>query len=369
MSTRRKFIQIGSLALASKAALTACSANPIPASETQVKTKSKYKWKMITTWPKNFPGLGTGANKLAQYINELSDGAIEVKVYGAGEIVPALEVFDAVQRGTAEIGHGAAYYWQGKHEATSFFASIPFGLNAHEMNSWIYYGGAQKLWDDLYAPFGVKPFCAGNTGVQMGGWFNKELLNLESFKGLKIRMPGLGGKVISELGSVVVAMPGGEIFQALKSGTIDGAEWVGPYNDLAMGLNKAAKFYYWPGWHEPGSAIEALLHKKSYEALPKNLQLAVERACQCANLDMMSDYYLKNAQALNTLVDKEKVILKKFPDEVLKKLHEISNDIVLKISRKDALSKQIFTSFESALKVSYRWNEISEAAFTTARQL
>jgi TRAP-type mannitol/chloroaromatic compound transport system substrate-binding protein len=369
MSTRRKFIKAGSIALASQVALSACTKKPDSEVASTSKGKVKYKWKMITTWPKNFPGLGTGANKLAQYINELTDGAIEVKVFGAGEIVPALEVFDAVQRGTAEIGHGAAYYWQGKHEATSFFAAIPFGLNAHEMNSWIYYGGAQKLWDDLYAPFGVKPFCAGNTGVQMGGWFNKDLISLDTFKGLKIRMPGLGGKVISELGSVVVAMPGGEIFQALKTGTIDGAEWVGPYNDLAMGLHKAAKFYYWPGWHEPGSAIEALLNKKAYDALPKSLQLAVERACQCANLDMMADYYLKNAEALTTLTTKEKVILKKFPDEVLKKLHEISNDIVLKISRKDALSKQIFTSFEKALKVSYRWNEISEAAFTDARKL
>lgn len=369
MSTRRKFITAGSLALASQVGLNACTKAKPPGQSEQAKANTKYKWKMITTWPKNFPGLGAGANKLAQYINELTDGAIEVKVYGAGEIVPALEVFDAVQRGTAEIGHGAAYYWQGKNEASSFFAAIPFGLNAHEMNSWIYYGGAQKLWDELYAPFGIKPFCAGNTGVQMGGWFNKELVSLDSFKGLKIRMPGLGGKVITELGSAVVSLPGGEIFQALKSGTIDGAEWVGPYNDLAMGLHKAAKFYYWPGWHEPGSAIEALINKKTFEALPKSLQLAVERACQCANLDMMSDYYLKNAEALNTLVDKEKVKLKKFPDEVLKKLHEISNDTVLKISRNDALSKKIFNSFEKALKISYRWNEISEAAFTNARQL
>ncbi len=369
MSTRRKFIQTGSLAFASQVALGGCTKKESSTSAVKPKKNEKFNWKMITTWPKNFPGLGIGAAKLAQYINELSDGAIEIKVFGAGEIVPALEVFDAVQRGTAEIGHGAAYYWQGKHEATSFFASIPFGLNAHEMNSWIHYGGGQPLWDQLYEPFGIKPFCVGNTGVQMGGWFNKSLDSFEDFKGLKVRMPGLGGRVISELGSVVVSIPGGEIFQALKSGTIDGAEWVGPYNDLAMGLHKAAKFYYWPGWHEPGSAIEALINKNAFETLPKHLKLVVEYACKCANLDMMSEYYLKNAEALKTLVVKEKVILKKFPDEILKKLHEISNDTILKISRKDEISRKIFDSFERALKVSYQWNEVSEAAFSAARKL
>ncbi len=368
-NSRRNFIKFGSVAVASQLAITACSGAKDLKTPTITKKAGALKWKMITTWPKNFPGLGTGAVKLAQYINELSDGAIEVKVYGAGEIVPALEVFDAVQRGTAEIGHGAAYYWQGKHEATSFFASIPFGLNAQEMNSWIYYGGGQQLWDELYAPFGVKAFCAGNTGVQMGGWFNKEIITLTDFKGMKIRMPGLGGKAVSELGATVVTLSGGEIFQALKNGTIDGSEWVGPYNDLAAGLHKAAKFYYWPGWHEPGTSIEALINKKAFDGLPANLKLAVERACQCANMDMLADYYLKNSEALTVLLEKEKVNLKKFPDEVLKKLHEISNELILQISRKDAISKKIFSSFEKALKSSYKWNEISESAYITARQL
>jgi TRAP-type mannitol/chloroaromatic compound transport system substrate-binding protein len=368
MNTRRKFIQAGSIALASQLAVTACTKTENKP-EASINNKNKIKWKMITSWPKNFPGLGTSANKLAQYINELTNGAIEVTVYGAGEIVPAPEVFDAVQRGTAEMGHGTAYYWQSKHEASSFFSTVPFGLNSQEMNSWIYYGGGQALWDELYSSFGIKAFCAGNTGVQMGGWFNKEITTLESFKGLKVRMPGLGGQVISELGSTLISLDEGEILSALKSGTVDAAEWIGPFNDLAMGLQKGAKFYYWPGWHEPGSAVEALINKKAFNDLPKSLQIAVERACQCANTDMMADYYLKNAEALNTLVTKEKVILKKFPDEVLKKLHEISNDIVLKISRKDDISKRICSSFEKALKVSYRWNEISDAAFTSARQL
>ena len=206
---------------------------------------------MTTTWPKDFPGLGTGANRLADYIGALSDGELTVSVHGGGEIVPALEAFDAVSKGVAEMGHGAAYYWKGKTSAAQFFAAVPFGLTAQEMNAWIYTGGGQKLWDDLYAEFNLKPFLAGNTGVQMGGWFNREINSLEDMNGLKMRMPGLGGEVLTAIGAVPKLLPGGEIFTALESGAIDATEWVGPYNDLAFGFYKAAQYYYYPGWHEP----------------------------------------------------------------------------------------------------------------------
>ncbi|WP_462322691.1 TRAP transporter substrate-binding protein, partial [Halochromatium sp.] len=202
--------------------------------------KAEHKWKMVTTWPKNFPGMGTGANKLAELIGQMSGGRIEVKVYGAGELVPAFEIFDAVSRGTAEMGHGAAYYWKGKSEAAQFFASVPFGLTAQEMNSWLYYGGGMELWKELYAGFGLVPAAAANTGVQMGGWFNKEINSLEDLKGLKMRIPGLGGEVLRRAGGTPVSLPGGEIFTSLQSGNIDATEWVGPYNDLAFGLYKAA---------------------------------------------------------------------------------------------------------------------------------
>jgi TRAP-type mannitol/chloroaromatic compound transport system substrate-binding protein len=368
MSTRRKFIKYGSAAAAT-AMITGCKKeNSVRGTEAKG-SFPKQKWTMLTTWPKNFPGLGTGANKLAKYIEELTGGAITVKVYGAGEIVPALEVFDAVQRGTAQIGHGASYYWQGKHPASSFFAAIPFGLNAQEMNAWIYHGGGQELWDKLYEPFGLKAYAAGNTGVQMGGWFNKEIKSVKDFKGLKMRMPGLGGSVLSKLGAAVVTLSGGEIFQSLKTGTIDGSEWVGPYNDMATGLHKAAKFYYWPGWHEPGTSIEALFNKKALESLPSSLQTAVKAACMCANQDMIAEYTLKNAQALKALIEKENVIVKKFPDEVLKKLHEISQEVVKEISTKDHLSKEIYDSFNSVLENSFEWNKVSEMGYSAARGL
>ena len=379
MSTRREWIKKGVAAGAAVtvgaglASAVGCSSEKEGvlggSSPTSPKQSPKFKWKMITTWPKNFPGLGTGANKLAQSIYELTDGSIDIKVYGAGEIVPALEVFDAVQRGTAEVGHGVSFYWQGKHEAASFFAAMPFGLTAQEMNAWLYYGDGQKLWDELYAPFGVKAFCSGNTGVQMGGWFNREIKTLNDFKGLKMRMPGLGGKVISQLGSAVVTLSGGEIFQALKTGTIDATEWVGPYNDMTMGLHKAAKFYYWPGWHEPGTAIEALFNKKALAQLTKKQLLAVEYACRYANQDMLSEYMLKNTEALKILIDKEKVQIRKFPDEALKKLHDISNQLTLDISKKDKVSRKIYRSYQKILKASSEWNKISEGGYALARSL
>ena len=326
-------------------------------------------WKMVTTWPKNFPGLGTGANDLAKLIEEMSNKRITVKVYGAGELVPALSTFDAVSRGTAQMGHGAAYYWKGKHEAAQFFAAIPFGLNAQEMEAWIQHGGGQALWDELYAPFGLKPFSCGNTGVQMGGWFNKEIKTVQDFKGLKMRMPGLGGDVLSKLGGTVVTIPGGEIFQALRSGTIDAAEWVGPSNDLAFGLNKAAKFYYWPGWHEPGTTIEALVNKKAYDELPADLKAIVKGACQAASARMLAEFTARDASALETLVNQHGVQLRKYPDEVLKRIGVVSREVVAEIAKKDPMSKKIHDSFMGFRKRAVKWNEHSEAAYSTARAL
>lgn len=324
---------------------------------------------MVTTWPKNFPGLGTGANYLGKAIESMSGGEIQVRVYGAGELVPAMGVFDAVSRGTAQIGHGASYYWRGKSEATPFFAAVPFGLTATEMNGWLRYGGGQKLWDELYAQFGLKPFAAGNTGVQMGGWFNKLIQKPEDFKGLKVRMPGLGGDVLQKLGAAVVTLPGGEIFQALKSGAIDATEWVGPYNDLAFGLHKAAKYYYWPGWHEPGTTLEAMVNRKAYEALPKPLQEIVKIACQAANDEMLSEFTARNSSALNTLVGKHKVQLKRFPEPVLKKIGSLSRDVLSEVAASDPFAKKVHDSFIDFRKSSLKWGEISEEGYSLARAL
>jgi TRAP-type mannitol/chloroaromatic compound transport system substrate-binding protein len=329
--------------------------------------QTSLQWKMVTTWPKNFPGLGTGAESLARKIESLSGGRLKVRVFGAGELVPPMGVFDAVSRGTVEMGHGAAYYWKGKHEASQFFAAIPFGMNAVEMNAWLKFGGGQKLWEELYASFGLVGFAAGNTGVQMGGWFNKEIKSPADFKGLKMRMPGLGGDVLRSLGCTVVNLAGGEIFQALQTGSIDATEWVGPYNDLAFGLQQISKFYYFPGWHEPGTTIEAMINKKAFDALSKDLQAIVREACAAAHDEMLAEMTLRNASALETLIQKHKVQLRRFSDETLKQLEGKSQEVVRAIAAKDSFTKKVFDSFLNARRQSMLWSKNGEEAFAASR--
>jgi len=331
------------------------------------KSTTTIKWKMVTTWPKNFPGLGTGANNLARLITQMSGGRLKVKVYGAKELVPPFEVFDAVSRGTAQMGHGAAYYWKGKTAASQFFAAVPFGLTAQEMNGWLYHGGGLELWREIYEPFGIIPAAAGNTGVQMAGWFNKEIKSIADLKGLKMRIPGLGGEVLKRAGGTPVNLPGGEIFSSLKTGAIDATEWVGPYNDLAFGLYKAAKFYYYPGWHEPGTTLEALINKDAFEKLPEDLRSIVLNACKITNQDMIAEYTTRNQQALDTLVHKHKVKVLKLPDEVLNKLQSLSDKVINEVAATDKMTRKVFKSFKSYRDSVKKWTDISELAYLKSR--
>lgn len=326
-----------------------------------------YHWKMVTAWPKNFPALGVGANLLAKTIEEMSAGRIKIKVYGAGEIVPAYEVFDAVASGTAQLGHGASYYWKGKAEAAQFFASIPFGFTRSEMNAWLYYGGGLELWRKVYAPFNLIPFPVGNTGVQMGGWFNKKVNSIEDLKGLKMRIPGLGGEVIKGAGAVPVNIPGNEVFTALQAGTIDAVEWSGPYNDLAFGLYRAAKYYYTPGWHEPGTALECFVNKKEYVALPKDLQAVVKYACQAANADLTADYTAQNSRAFRTLLQKHKVKIKEFPKPVLKRFSEITHDVLIDVTKKDKLAQEVYQSYMKFREVVVNYHNANERLYLNIR--
>ena len=363
-SSRRSFLR--KAPLAASAALVACG-QAQEGNAPSVQTRKNFKWKMVTTWPKDFPGLGTGANRLAQTIGDMSGGQLEVKVYGAGELVPAMGVFDGVSGGTAEMGHASAYYWKGKHEATQFFSAVPFGLTAQEINGWLSYGGGQELWDELYAGFGLKAFPAGNTGVQMGGWFNREINTLEDFSGLVMRMPGLGGEVLRRLDATVQNLPGGEIFQALKTGAIDATEWVGPYNDLAFGFHQAAKYYYWPGWHEPGTTMEAMINRTAWEALPTDLQHIVRHACQSTNENMLAEFTTRNGVALKTLVEKHGVQLKRFSDDVLTEIGRVARNVVGEIAAKDPLSNSVYASFNAYRSQSVSYTRISEEAYTMAR--
>ncbi len=325
-----------------------------------------FKWKMVTTWPKNFPGLGIAPENFARLVDRMSDGRLKIKIYAAGEIVPAMEVFSAVSNGTAEMGHGAAYYWKGKIPAAPLFTSVPFGLNAQEMNGWLHYGGGLELWRELYEPFNLVPFAGGNTGIQMGGWFNKELNSLEDFKGLKMRIPGLGGEVFSRAGGTTVSMPGGEIFTSLQTGVIDAAEWVAPYNDLAFGLHKVAKYYYYPGWHEPGPTLELIVNKDAYDSLPADLAAIVEGAARAINQDMLDEYTSRNNAALITLRE-EGVELRQYPADVIKKLKEITEIVMQENSRSNAMFAKVYSSFDEYRKSVIAYHEISEHAYFKMR--
>ena len=332
--------------------------------------KGVREWKMVTTWPKGFPGLGTGAQRAADRITAMSDGRLKVKLYGAGELVGALEIFDAVSGGTAEMGHGASYYWQGKNIATNFFTAVPFGMTANEINAWVKFGGGQELWDELYARFNLKGFQCGNTGVQMGGWFNKEINSMDDMKGLKIRMPGLGGEMMRRIGATAVTLPGGEIFPALQSGTIDATEWVGPWNDLAFGFYKVTKYYYWPGVHEPGSTLEMMVNKEAYDDLPKDLQEIVSASAAAENDIMYAEYNAKNSASLDTLINKHKVNLRQMPDEVIKALGASASEIISELrEHDDALVKKITESFLAARKNGMEWSRLSDQGYMNARQL
>jgi TRAP-type mannitol/chloroaromatic compound transport system substrate-binding protein len=366
---RREFLKKATAltaAGASASLLSGCNKEQATATGAAV-AQEKIEWKMVTTWPKNFPGLGTGANKLAALIGELSGGRLTVKVYGAGELVPAFEIFDYVGSGSAQMGHGAAYYWKGKIPGAQIFSSVPFGFNAQEMNAWVYHGGGLEIWQKMYAPHGLVPMPAGNMGVQMGGWFNKEINSAEDLNGLKMRIPGLGGEVLKRLGGTPVNLPGGELFTALQTGALDATEWVGPYNDLAFGFHKVAKYYYYPGWHEPGTALEVIVNQEALESLPADLQAIVKYAAQIVNADMLAEYTARNNAALKTLLNEHGVELRKFPEPLLKRLKDESEIVAQEMSEASPLAKEAYNSFIQFRKDVFAWHEVSEAAIYRAR--
>jgi TRAP-type mannitol/chloroaromatic compound transport system substrate-binding protein len=324
-------------------------------------------WKMVTTWPANFPGLGSGVAKLAESITQASGGRIVVKVLAAGELVPAFETFDAVSRGTAEMGHGASYYWKGKAEAAPFFCAIPFGMNAQEMNGWLYNGGGLELWRELYAPFNLVPFPAGNTGVQSAGWFNRDINGVDDLKGLKMRIPGLGGEVMARLGATPVNLPGGELFQALQSGTIDAAEWVGPYNDLAFGLHRVAKYCYMPGWQEPGPTLECIVNKTAFDALPDDLKAIVDMCCRAVNDSMLAEYTARNQQAVEQLVNEHKVEFRALPEPVLAALKDATRQVLEDMVARDPFAAKVHASYSAFQQQAAGWHRLSEVAYYATR--
>ncbi len=325
-----------------------------------------YRWTLVTTWPKNLPGLGRAPEFFAEKVAAMSNGRLQVKVFGAGELVPAFGVFDAVSQGAVEMGHGAAYYWKGKMPSAPFFTAVPFGLTAQEMNAWLYFGGGLELWRELYAPHGVVPFPAGNTGVQMAGWFNREIRSVADLKGLKMRIPGIGGEVFSRAGGTAVTIPGGELYTSLQTGVVDAAEWVAPYNDIALGLHEVTRYYYYPGWQEPGPTLELLVNARALASLPDDLRAIVEVAARAANQEMLDEYTARNDAALQDLLARG-VDVRPLPVDVLRALKRASDAVLADITARDPMARKVYESWKPFADSVRQYHGISEQAYIEAR--
>jgi TRAP-type mannitol/chloroaromatic compound transport system substrate-binding protein len=357
---RRSFIKKAGLAGAGAAAASTLAAPAI--------AQGNQTWRMVTTWPKNFPGLGVGAQRLADRITAASGGRLTIQVYSAGELVPPLQALDAVIDGSAEMSHGAAYYWQNKNAGLNFFTGVPFGMTSRELAAWVRYMGGQEIYDEIYDQFGVQGFLSGDTGTQAGGWFRNELTGVADIQGLRFRTPGLGGRVWEKLGATVTNMAAGEIFQALQSGTLDAAEFVGPYNDLALGFHQVVKNYYFPSFVEPGLATELVVDKAKYQALPADLQAIIRDVSQAEYDQVPSDFYANDPRALQTLVNEHGVMVRQFPDAIFEAGATAAKEIIQELRDSgDALTKKTVESFIASMNLTRTRTEALDVPYALAR--
>jgi TRAP-type mannitol/chloroaromatic compound transport system substrate-binding protein len=352
MTTRRKFVT---------ATLVGALAAP------SIARAQTMKWRMVTSWPKRLPGPGMSAERIADRIRALSGGRIDIAVHAAGEIVPAFGVLDAVGNGVADIGHTAAFYWQGKMPAAAFFTTVPFGLTPGEHVAWIDAGGGQALWDELYAPFGVKPFMGGNTGVCMGGWFRREFKSLADLRGLKLRSLGLGGEVYRRLGATPQTTPPSEILTSLQSGVLDGVEFVGPGTDIALGLYRVAPFYYYPGFNKPNGTGECIVAKKTWDTLPDDLKAIVAHACAAEANFALAEMEWLNAEALAALTTQHNVKLAAFPEDLIAGARKQAGDVLAEVAAREAVSGKVHASYTAFRQRTAPWSRVSIESVLTSR--
>ena len=358
---RRQLINAGAIAATTSTILVACErTNDSPS--VQANDLPNIRWRMVTSWPKSLDTIYGGAQTICDRVAAMTGGRFTIEPYAAGEIVPGLEVLDAVQNGTVECGHTASYYYVGKNPALAFGAGVPFGLTAQQQNAWYYHGGGLELMHELYSDFNIINFPAGNSGAQMGGWFKKEIGSLQDLQGLKMRIPGLGGKIMSNLGVNVQVLPGGEIYLALERGALDAAEWVGPYDDLKLGLNKAASYYYYPGWWEPGPTLEVQVNKSQWDRLPVEYQEIFKSAAIEANLNMLSKYDALNGQALQTIVDGGTNLVA-YPPEIMQAAQQAATEYYEAEANNNPAFKKVYEQWNQFRSTVSGWNKINELSY------
>ncbi len=358
---RRDFIKAAGTVGVAGAAASVLSAPAI--------SQGRIEWKMQTTWRENSPLLWTGPKLVSDYVSKMTDGRLTIKLYAAGEIAPPLQVLDVVADGGLEMGHGYPPYWAGKLPAVQFFTPVPFGITTQEQNAWFRFGGGQEIADKVYGELGVKFLPSGNTSVQSAGWFNKEINSIDDYKGMKIRSGGLGSKVLNKVGATPVQIPLGEVPQALQTNSIDGADFVGPFNDMAFGLHKVAKYCYWPGWMEPCGVLDCFINLDAWNSLPEDLKAVVEAANEMANSVVLSEFVAKNAQAYKTLQTEHGIEMRFLDNDTLAALSKVANEVVEEAGNADALSTEVYNSLMDFRKVVMPYTNASELAFMNARLL
>jgi TRAP-type mannitol/chloroaromatic compound transport system substrate-binding protein len=352
---RRKFLAAGAT----------LAAVPL-ATPSIARAQTSFSWKMTNAYGPGSPFYVEGPGSPTDFckkVEAMSDGRLKIQHFAAGELIPALEGFDAVRSGAVEMNAANAYFWAGKLPAAQYFTTVPFGLNFQGMNAWLYHGGGMELWDELYAPLGLKALPMGNTGVQMTGWFRKPIEKVADFQDLKMRIPGLAGKVYAKLGVDVKLLPGGEIFPALERGVIDAAEFVGPYQDRRLGLQNAAKYYYTTGWHEPSNVTELLIGKAAWDSLPADLQAIVSTAAMACNLESHTWCEANNAAALKDLVENSGVIANVLPDEVVAQLRTVTEEVLAEGAAADPATKKVHDAFMAFRAEHREWAAISEKPY------
>lgn len=326
------------------------------------------KWKMATSWPAKLPGPGISAQRIADRIGALSGGRLTVELFAAGELVPAFGVFDAVSQGVAEMGHTASFFWQGKVPASVFFTTVPFGLIPDEHVAWVERGGGQELWNDLYAPFGIMPFMAGNTGFQMGGWFEKPINSLDDLAGLNIRSAGLGAEVFRRLGMNAVAIPPGEIFSALESGVVDAVEFLGPFSDVALGFDRIASYYLWPTFNKPNGTGEALVSTKAFDRLDSDLRAIVIAACVGESSMALAEADWLNAVAVARLREQGNVTFWRYPAQVIDAAKQAAGEVMAEFAETSPETRKVAESYAAALSLLGGWSALSAAPYLTERK-